>query len=118
MSYDLTFWRQEGSDIAPPSAIYGALQDGEDVDGLLPLPVEPVLDAIAQAYPTATRGPGPYQLVWVSDNELDSFQVECSAQHVCVTCRHVHSDDMNRIIDIVNDFGTALYDPQVDTRFE
>jgi hypothetical protein len=96
-----------------------ALNEGHRVQGLADLPVDAIVSAVQGVYRTAVREPNDdiEWLVWVSPNEQDSFQITWSSQHVRADCRHVHTDDMNQIIDIITDFGCALYDPQVGERF-
>jgi hypothetical protein len=120
MSYDLVFWRQSTDLKRTPEATYDALVNGQTVDGLVDLPVDDFLAAVIAGFPGAMREPNGSEewLDWVSANELDSFQVTWSRQHVLVTCRHVHSDDMNRLIDIAAGFGCPLYDPQTSERFQ
>src|ERR1700722_12395207 len=102
MSYDLAFWRQPADMQRAPESIFEALVSGQAVDGLLDLPIDEVLAGIVQSFPDAVREPNGTD-EWAdsgSANEMDSFQVTWSRQHFLVTCRHAHSDDMNRLIDI------------------
>jgi hypothetical protein len=103
-----------------PESTYEGLASGQLVDGLTDLPVDQILANIIERFAGAVREPnGSEEWVdWASANGLDSFQVTWSRQHYLVTCRHVHSDDMNRLIDIAPGFGCLLYDPQTSERFQ
>ena len=119
MSYDLTFWRQQPGMSLDPNETYRALNEGSSVEGLVPLPIEDMLRDLVLAFPSALRernGPDEW-VTWSSADGQDSFQVEWSGQHMTVACRHVHSDDMNKIVNIGVDHGCPLFDPQVGERF-
>jgi len=119
MSYDLVFWRQEPAMSADPNTTYAALNEGASVDGLVPIPSEELIGDLSLAFPTAVRernGSGEW-LTWVSADGQDSFEAVWSRQHMTVTCRYLHSDDMNRIVDIGIAHACPLFDPQVNERF-
>jgi hypothetical protein len=120
MSYDLAFWRQTAGMQRPPESTYETLVGGQPVDGLMDLPVDEILAVIVESFPGAKRGPNGTEdwVEWVSANQMDSFQVTWSHQYFLVTCRHVHSDDMNRLIEIGARFGCPLFDPQTSERFQ
>jgi hypothetical protein len=121
VSYDLAFWRQASDMQSSPESIYEALVGGgHAVEGLFDLPIDEIMSAIVDNFPGAVRERnGPDEWVdWVSANGKDAFQVTWSRQHFLVTCRHVHSDDMNRLIDIGASFTCPLYDPQTSERFQ
>ena len=119
MSYDLTFWRQQPGVSLAPIETYRALNDGSPVDGLAAIPIEDMLRDVMLAFPSALRElNGSHEWVtWTSADGQDSFQVEWSAQHMTVTCRHLHSDDMNKIVNIGVAHGCPLFDPQTGERF-
>jgi hypothetical protein len=119
MAYELAFWRQLNTHQGSPQLTYERLLNEERMNGIADLDVVAMLDALRAAFPSATReqnGPSEW-MTWESPNGADSFQVEWTSQFVGVTCRHVHSDDMNRIIDWAAAFACPLYDRQTDERF-
>lgn len=120
VSYDLVFWKQQEDANLGPAMVARALQDAEPPAGLVELPIEAWLEELLTSFPGAVREPnGQHEWIdWVSSDERQSFQVEWSAVHVWVTCRHTDSATMNRIIDIALGFGCPLYDPQTDERFD
>lgn len=102
-----------------PIETYHSLNDGSWVEGLATIPFEDMLRDLLLAFPSALRersGPDEW-VTWSSADGKDFFQVEWSAQHLTVTCRHVHSDDMNKIVNIGVAHGCPLFDPQVGERF-
>jgi len=103
----------------PPQVTYSALSEGKWVEGLVDLPIDEFLAKVTETFPGSKRerNASTDWVVWVSVNGLDSFQVTWSRQYVRVDCRHLHSEDMNRLIDIGRAFGCPLYDPQISERF-
>ena len=119
MAYELAFWRQLNRNHGDSQATYERLLNGERMDGIADLDVVGMLDALQAVFPSSTReqnGPSEW-MTWESPNGADSFQVEWTSQFVGVTCRHVHSHDMNRIIDWAAGFDCPLYDPQTGEQF-
>jgi hypothetical protein len=119
VSYDLVFWRQGDSERRSPSALYEAFLEERQVPGIPELPVEEFLARLVEAFPGAVREPnGASEWIdWSSTDGLSAFQIEWTPQHVRVTLRPLDEDRANGMIDIANDFGCALYDPQLDKRF-
>jgi hypothetical protein len=126
MSYELVFWR-DGGTAAPPSApsapveTYNRLCEGEHVAGLDELPIDDLLRDLLAEFPEAVREPNGRDsewIVWSGNDGRDIFEVTWSAQHVRFDCRHVDTDDMNRIIDVFLPYDCPLYDPQTDERYD
>jgi hypothetical protein len=119
VSYDLAFWRQDESDERPSRELYELFIERQRVNGIPELPVEAFLARLRQAFPSTVREPnGDVEwLDWRSQDDQSSFQVEWTPQCVWVSLRPLDGDRANRIIDMANEFGCALYDPQTDERF-
>lgn len=119
VSYDLAFWQQELNAKVDPEVTLDQLADGNHVEGLTDIPVEDILARLCELFPTAVRelNGGEEWLVWVSQNQQDSFQVMWSAQHCLVNCRHLANEDINAIISVMTSRGCPLYDPQTGERF-
>src|SRR5690349_7045190 len=111
MSYDLVFWRQDGSIDASPGSIYRELIEGRRVDGVDELDVESFLNAVLRSFPGASREPnGESEWIdWSAPGRDAGFQVEWSSQHVLVCCRRTSNEEMNRLIDIGVTHGCRLY---------
>jgi hypothetical protein len=117
MSYQLCFWSERpGVSLAPQTA-YERLLEGNEVDGLLPLPIDAYLEALANAFPGGTREHnGAFDwFVWEGPSSM--FEVEWSDVHVLVTMRPLDEDKANVLIDLATSFGAPLYDPQIAERF-
>jgi hypothetical protein len=119
VSYELLFWKQSPVLTKPASFVYDSLMAERHVEGLVDLPIEAILSNIEREFPGTNRernGPSEW-LVWVSQNEMDSFEVTWSHKYVRVDCRHLHSYQMNQLIDIGAKFGCSLFDPQTGGQF-
>ena len=119
MSYELIFWRQTPTQTMSPSAIFESLSNEQDVEGLADLPIEDILSTVTRDFPGTVRernGSSEW-LVWMSHNEKGSFELTWSRQHIRVDSRHLHSDQMNQLIEIGAAFGCPLFDPQTRERF-
>jgi hypothetical protein len=92
--------------------------DGTGVVGLASIPTDLIVSRIASTFSEdIEEGSDSLALSWVSKDEMSSFQVETSAQHVLVEMRPLNHDIANTIIDIASEFGCPLYDPQIYERF-
>ena len=115
MSYDLNFWRyREGATHNHDKVYTAACCDGEVLPELEELPIGDILQRIAAAFPH-----------WDASSPTDyenpgggAFQITTTPQTVRIDCYGVSGDDMNRLMDILIDFGCPLYDPQVSERFD
>ena len=118
MSYDLCFWREQPGRRRDSHEVFKALIEGQQVEGLLPFPVERFLGAVTEAFPSAAREPDDDLLMWEAPDKRSSFQIEWSALHVSIALRSVSKEDGNRLVEIAADCGAPLYDPQVGERFD
>lgn len=114
MSVDLDFWRyKEGADHDNDKVYNSACCDGEAVEGLEKLPIKDILKKIATVFSDWSA---------ISENIYEkgdaSFEISSTPQTVRFNCYGVSEDDMNRLIDIMAEFGCPLYDPQISTRFD
>jgi hypothetical protein len=114
MSYDLVFWKQRAACLLPPSEVYRLLLDDMTPEGLEEIAVEAFLDRVREAFPGVVESGG---LIFWEGGDCGMFEVHWSAHHVHFCCRELGVEEMNRLIELANDFGCALYDPQVDTRY-
>jgi hypothetical protein len=114
MSYDLVFWRQMESCVAPAQKIYEDLLDRKTVDGLEIFPVAEFRKRLEQQFPGITTTGG---LTYWEGGDRGFFELYTSNQHVHLCCRQLKPEEMNKAIDIAVGLGCPLYDPQVPARF-
>ena len=122
MSLDLVFWRQSETATTAPVDIMTALLDEVRPDDVLDIDIEAVLSELLAAFPGAVREPnGPHDewIVWEPQDEDGMFEASWSAAHLLINARGgLDTEHLNTIIDIALDHGCALYDPQLDERFQ
>ena len=123
MSYDLYFWREGRKTDESASVVCERLGNDEDVEGVEHLSVELLKARFLESFPTIEDEGA--QLNWEGHDSY--FQVSWSVsmgmgktQMIVISCGFKLLDDenlMNRIIDVGQSLGCALYDPQVGQRF-
>ena len=112
MSYDLDFWKYRRGVSLDHQATYEKLSDGQAVEGLEDLPIDLMLARLKEVFADWEQLDGE---TWESDN--GSFQMFTTPQLFRVDCYGMNGDDMNKIIDVADEFGCPLYDPQVNERY-
>lgn len=101
--------------------MYRSLIDHRPVEGVATLPIESILTELVVALPGSVResnGAGREWIDWVGEDDESSIQILWSDVHVYADCRNAEYEVVNRIIEVLADFGCPLYDPQVDKRFD
>lgn len=93
---------------------YESLSNGESVEGLENLPIEQMMDKVCQAFSVGWEQLDP--VTWESPKK--SFQIFSTPQFFRVDCGGMTGEEMNVFIDIGNEFGCPLYDPQTGERYE
>jgi hypothetical protein len=114
MSYDLNFWKQQPGSTLAPQGVYERLSEGERVEGLEDLPIERIMTRIAETFTVEWERLGPND--WESSQ--GSFQVSTTPQSFRVDCYGLPGEVMDLFIEIGQEFGCPLYDPQTGVRFE
>jgi hypothetical protein len=93
MSYTLCFWSERPGAGLAPKTVYERLLDDGEVDGLVPLPVDAYLEALASAFPGGTREPNATSEWFVWEGASSMFEVWWSAVHVLVIMRPLDEDN-------------------------
>lgn len=120
MSFDLAFWKPDGTAAVDPAAVYIALDEIEAGSGLDALAVADVKAHFLTAFPEIEdsgtelnwRGAGSYfQVTWpVSMTPGETFAVTVN----CGWCLVKTPAVMERIKAVAFDLGCGVFDPQVD----
>lgn len=116
MSIDLNFWKyQKGVSVDPAAVYQNACCHHETVEGLELLPVDTILNEIADAFHDwhsldaynyeKKEGPG-------------SFQISTTPQTIRFDCYSMEQADMKRFSAVLSKFNCPLYDPQLGVRFD
>ena len=114
MSYDLDFWRYKAGVNLDHQKVYEQLSDGQRVEGLEDLPIHAVVRRVNELFTDWEK----LDDVTFDGGERGSFQLFTTPQFFRVDCYGMAGDEMNKFVDVGNEFGCPLYDPQVGQRFD
>lgn len=112
MPYTLYFWNQPAGFSLVPASIAQELQQGNDVEGLIDLPVKEILDRLKAAFPGAAEGAGAL----TAKAENGSFEATWSWQFLRIDSHDLPEETCERLCEIMQDFGAPAYDPQLNLR--
>ena len=115
MSYDLDFWKYKPGVMLDHQQVYERLSDGQQVEGLCDLPIVDILQRVKIVF-TDAGWEQLDELNWEGDD--GAFQIFTTPQFIRFDCYSMDGDDMNRIIDIADEFDCPLYDPQAGQRYD
>jgi len=104
----LMFWRQQPQVSQPADSISQELSFGEDVDGLVDLPVKEVIDRIKAEFTGVDEKPG----VLVGKGSAGQFEVLWTWQFFRIEGLHIGEDDRQKFLTIGRDFGCQAYEPK------
>jgi hypothetical protein len=115
VSYDLNFWKyQQIEAVHDHASVYERLCDEEDVEDLEVLPISAMVERIAELFEDWHRlDPLNFEC-----EGQGSFQVSTTPRSVRIDCYGMTGDNMNLFVDMGNEFGCPLYDPQTGVRFD
>jgi hypothetical protein len=94
--------------------VYSRLCAAERVEGLEDLPIERIMARVAEAFASGWERLDE----WNWESAEGSFQISTTPQYFRVDCYGLTGETMNQFIDIAQEFGCKLYDPQTGVRFE
>ncbi|MGB8455898.1 MAG: hypothetical protein WCD89_26735 [Anaerocolumna sp.] len=114
MSYDLGFWNYKNGVYKDNQETYMQLSNKEYVAGIADLPIDEILEHIADEFKDWERC-GQYDF---ESDDRGAFQVMVTKQFVRIDCYGMSKFVMNKFIDILSDYDCPLYDPQVPQRFD
>src|SRR5262245_9305315 len=104
----LLFWKP-GPNVRLSSAeVARELVWGEEVEGLIDLPVKEIIDRIKATFPQHDGQPG----LLVGRGAMGKFEATWSWQHVRVEDEDLAPADRERLIDAIEEFGCMAYDQQ------
>src|SRR5688500_2892585 len=106
MTQSLMFWKQRPTLLNSPAAIAQELNFGEEVEGLIDLPVREFLDRIKAEFPQVDERPG----LLVSRGQGEVFEVSWSWQVVKVQASDLDEDARERLVAIGQEFGCQAYE--------
>lgn len=117
MSYDIDFWKYKAGVPHDNGKVYEKVCcNGEVLEELEELPINEILKKIESAFSDWTKL-DEYNY----ENEKEgrgAFEISVTSQTVRFDCYNMQGDDMNKLTDILIDFGCPMYDPQLPERFD
>lgn len=115
MSYDLNFWKYKEGVPHDNSKVYEhACCQGEELEELERLPVDEILNIIAEKFSHWTA----LDKFSYESSKSGSFEISVTSQTVRFDCYNMSGEDMNVLMDILFQFGCPLYDSGISTRFD
>jgi hypothetical protein len=104
----LMFWKERQPLVLSPAEVCRELVWGEDVDGLVDLPVKEILDRLKGAFPRHRETPG----LVVVQPAAGYCEATWTWQHVRLQCHDVSPADRERLIEILAEFGCQPYEAE------
>ncbi|MGN0640958.1 MAG: hypothetical protein ACI4JT_08400 [Oscillospiraceae bacterium] len=115
MSRHLAFWKyNDGTYLDNPKVYETACIDGKAVEGLAVLPISDILNRASEIF-------NDYDKLdeYNFESEKGSFTIIATEQAVLFDCGwDMLETELNKIIDLMDEFGCPFYDPQIETRFD
>lgn len=104
----LLFWHAGPAVKLSPSEIARELVWGEEVDGLVDLPVRAILDRLRAIFPDHEERSG----VIIVRAPFGSFDATWTWQVVRVECRDLPLSVKERLIETIESFGCSVHNPE------
>jgi len=108
-AYQLLFWKATPAMKLSSAEIAREIVWGEEVDGLIDLPVREIIDRLKSEFPDHEEKSG----LLVGREGGGSFEATWTWQHIRVDCRGLTAEERERLIDAVESLGCMAYDPQL-----
>jgi hypothetical protein len=107
--YTLLFWKAGPAVKLPSPEVARELMWGEEVEGLIDIPVREIIDRLKSEFPKHEERSG----LLVGHGATGMFEATWSWQCVRVTCHDLPANDRERLIDAIEAFDCMAYDPQL-----
>jgi hypothetical protein len=102
----LLFWNP-GPNVRLTSAeVARELAFGEEVEGLIDLPVKEIIDKLQAEFPQCQEQPGTL----VGHSGGGTFEATWTWQHLKIDCHNFSAADRQRLIETIEAFGCMAYD--------
>ena len=105
-AHQLLFWRPGPSLKLSPAETARELVWGEEVDGLIDLPIREIIDRLKAEFADHEEKSGLLN----ARAEAGSFQVTWSWQYVRIDCQDVPTTAREQLIDIIESFDCMAYE--------
>jgi hypothetical protein len=101
------FWKARNDGALPPESIAQELNWGEEVSGLVDLPVKEILDRLKLEFPDFDEQPGLLEAETVVGGQ---WQATWTWQHLKIELDNVPEVARQQLIDVLADFGCRVYE--------
>ncbi len=112
MPSTFVFWKQPAGFKLPAATISRELLYGNDVEGLIDLPIKEILDRLKTEFPTAVERAGAL----TGKLAGGSFESSWSWQFIQVVCHDGTDEEQQKFCDILREFGCPAYEPALNLR--
>jgi hypothetical protein len=102
----LLFWKPGPKVKLSAPEIAQELVWGEEVEGLIDLPIREIIDRLKAEFPQHDEKPG----LLAVHAAIGSFEATWSWQHVRVECHDLPASERERLIDAIESFDCMAYD--------
>ena len=113
--YELIFWNYKEGIYLNHHLVYEAISDNEIVDGLEELPIDVILNRIANVF-------SDWEIVddtsYKNPTGFGAFHIRTTSQSIKIDCYGTQGKTMDKLVDIMNEYKCPLYDPQVPERHD
>lgn len=113
--YELVFWNYEEGVYLNNHLVYEAIEAKESIDGLEKLPIEIILNRIANVFSDWEKVD---ETSFKNPNGVGAFHIITSPQSVKIDCYGTEGKSMNLLVDILQEYKCPLYDPQIPARYD
>lgn len=107
MSDTILFWKAGPAVQLSPSEIARELTWGEEVPGLIDLPVKAIIDRLKATFGDHEERAGSL----VCRGGVGSFEATWTWQYVKAECRDLPPGDRERLIEVLGEFGCEAHEP-------
>ncbi len=111
--YELVFWNYKEGIYLNHHLVYEAISDEEIVDGLEDLPIEVILNRIANVF---SKWQKVDEKSWKNNDGVGAFHIRTTPQSIKIDCYGTEGKTMDKLVDILEEYKCPLYDPQVPER--
>src|SRR5947209_16147387 len=109
---ELVFWKAGPNVKLTAPEVARELTWGEEVEGLIDLPIREIIDRLKAEFPDHEEKPG----LLVGRGASGSFEATWTWQHVRVDCQDLGASDRERLIDAVEAFDCLAYEGRADRK--
>jgi hypothetical protein len=102
----LLFWKPGPNVKLSVPEVARELTWGEEVDGLIDLPIREIIDRLKVEFPKHQEKSGHL----IGHGLTGSFEATWTWQHVTVQCHDLPADDRQRLIDAIETFDCMAYE--------